>query len=675
MIESFPYFLSIKTLFILLFLKVLHRLYQAYQRSRRLKESLPFPNIPYTVPNPHWYFGHLRAIGSDVVRGQEHLCVTYASPNGISTFWTINRPSLSFLRADDINQVLRYSFHRQHVPSLAFHFKKLLGQHSLIMTVGKEWMSNRAIVQRAFTPASLRDCKIVMCDVSRRFVRSILLTIRRYQRITAVAEDEISDNENVNPDRSAGKWILQDISPLLKSVTIDVFGLAAFGHDFNSTSQGRIQEPLISKSFNFLSDDMVRRTFDLRSRFNPAAQYYYIPTSLNRQFKKENKALRDLLLDVIQKKRLQVQNQEQDKKDRLSMSEGGSIKMKKEKHVDDLLTRLLRVSLSSSSDDKKGGFNLTDEYLSDFLLTLLFAGHDTTCLSLIYALYLLARHPEQEKRCVEEARSVLGWKNTNCHNKESHHNIGAGVSEDDNEDFLLPPAPRRPSSTNKGQDAKEEGEDDDGYVIDSIKELPYTHAVMLESIRLYPPVTNSIRDLGRDMEIEIDGKKTTIHTGTRVFMSFYWIHRHPENFERPAEFLPERWVRWNKEQKRWEERDPDDEIEKEMAKKKIERRDKEKTSNENESDHSKNTATKDSDVSSSNYISPGLRSNLLSFAAGGRSCVGVRFALQETPIILAYFVRDIKAELADEDFELELARSGPNQKPKDGVPMVLSRRF
>eukprot|EP00957_Ditylum_brightwellii_P155712 11854688-Ditylum_brightwellii.AAC.1 len=72
----------------------------------------------------------------------------------------------------------------------------------------------------------------------------------------------------------------------------------------------------------------------------------------------------------------------------------------------------------------------------------LIAGHDTTCLSLIYALYLLVSHPEQEKYCVKEAQSVLGWKNTNCHNKESHNDIGGGVSENDNEDFLLPPAPQ-----------------------------------------------------------------------------------------------------------------------------------------------------------------------------------------------------------------------------------------
>lgn len=47
----------------------------------------------------------------------------------------------------------------------------------------------------------------------------------------------------------------------------------------------------------------------------------------------------------------------------------------------------------------------TDERITEELLTVLFAGHDTTAASISFALYYLARHPEWQERCRQEAAS------------------------------------------------------------------------------------------------------------------------------------------------------------------------------------------------------------------------------------------------------------------------------
>ena len=46
--------------------------------------------------------------------------------------------------------------------------------------------------------------------------------------------------------------------------------------------------------------------------------------------------------------------------------------------------------------------------LSDNLVTMLFAGYDTSSITLTYAFYLMARHPDVAARCRQEVVSVLG---------------------------------------------------------------------------------------------------------------------------------------------------------------------------------------------------------------------------------------------------------------------------
>eukprot|EP00521_Asterionellopsis_glacialis_P017495 CAMPEP_0195308980 /NCGR_PEP_ID=MMETSP0707-20130614/38508_1 /TAXON_ID=33640 /ORGANISM="Asterionellopsis glacialis, Strain CCMP134" /LENGTH=295 /DNA_ID=CAMNT_0040373275 /DNA_START=541 /DNA_END=1425 /DNA_ORIENTATION=- len=294
--------------------------------------------------------------------------------------------------------------------------------------------------------------------------------------------------------------------------------------------------------------------------FNPAAQCYWIPVASNLRHNREIANFRQFLKGIIHKRRVEFEANMTPELRRTSKIKDGS-----------LLDHLIHGSFLEFG-------KADEEYLSDFLITLIYGGFDTSSLSTAYTLYLLAKHPEVEAKCVEEARRVLG---------------------------KFPSVP----------------------CINSAEDLPYCNAVINESLRLYPPVAALIRNLGKDMDLEIDDRQVKIPMNTRVFISLYWSHRYEKNFARAHEFLPERWVQ-KQADGTWKPR----------------------TFDPNEKGEDGNVPAADIN-------------NLLSFSVGGRSCVGERFARRTNPAVLAFFLRSFKAELSNPDYEPTLTRSGPNQIP------------
>jgi cytochrome P450 len=129
---------------------------------------------------------------------------------------------------------------------------------------------------------------------------------------------------------------------------------------------------------------------------------------------------------------------------------------------------------------------MTDEQVRDEALTLFLAGHETMANALTWTWYLLAQHPEVERRLHEE--------------------IDASVAS-------AAPSP------------------------DDFERLPYTRAVLAEALRLYPPVWLVVR---RPIErYAIAGH--VVPPGDLVFLSQYVVHHDPRFFPDPFRFDPERW--------------------------------------------------------------------------------------------------------------------------------------
>jgi cytochrome P450 len=147
---------------------------------------------------------------------------------------------------------------------------------------------------------------------------------------------------------------------------------------------------------------------------------------------------------------------------------------------DDLLSLLLATR-------DENGRPLSSQELRDEVIALLFAGHETTATALSWALWLLAQHPDVENRLLAELQTVLG------------------------------------NST---------------PTIENLTQLPYTKAVIQETLRLYPPAYVQGREVVQDCKIG----GYTLRKGSTVVASHWAMHRDPRFFENPDQFDPNRWL-------------------------------------------------------------------------------------------------------------------------------------
>jgi len=151
----------------------------------------------------------------------------------------------------------------------------------------------------------------------------------------------------------------------------------------------------------------------------------------------------------------------------------------------DILSLLLGVR-----DEAGEGFS--DKEVRDQVMTLMFAGHDTSTSTLTFMMHELARHPDVVARLQQEQDEVLG------------------------------------------------GEPPD---IDRLeREMPYLEMVLDEVLRLYPPAWIGPRRAVRDFEF--GGYR--VKRGTYVNYCSWASHRIPEVFPDPEAFVPERFTRERK---------------------------------------------------------------------------------------------------------------------------------
>ena len=153
---------------------------------------------------------------------------------------------------------------------------------------------------------------------------------------------------------------------------------------------------------------------------------------------------------------------------------------------DDVLAALL-----AARDD--GGTGMTDQQLRDECVTLFLAGHETTALALVHALYLLARHPGIEARFHDEVSAVLG----------------------------------APGHT-----------DPDLPASDAAARLVHTERVLKEAMRLYPPVWA----IGREVRRPFALRSQHFDVGAQLAVSQWVLHRDPRWFPAPERFDPDRWL-------------------------------------------------------------------------------------------------------------------------------------
>jgi len=228
----------------------------------------------------------------------------------------------------------------------------------------------------------------------------------------------------------------------------------------------------------------------------------------------------------------------------------------------DLLQMLVSAVDPEASGAGPGDSRGLDEReVRDQLVTLFLAGHETTSQALTWAFYCLSRAPDAERALHAELDRVLG--------------------------------DREPTYAD-------------------LENLPYTEKVLLEAMRLYPPVHAVVRCASEDTEI--DGWR--VPRGSEVAIWIYMTHRDPSIYPEPEAFRPERF----------------DEAE----------------------------------------ASARPRLAYLPFGAGPRACIGRTFAMVEAKLILATLARRHRLSLAQRN--PVVPRPMITLTPKNGIRMHVERR-
>jgi cytochrome P450 len=135
-----------------------------------------------------------------------------------------------------------------------------------------------------------------------------------------------------------------------------------------------------------------------------------------------------------------------------------------------------------------GADNLSQRERRDNLIGFFIAGHETTALTLTWALYLLGRHRPTLDRVRSEVLAVCG---------------------------------------------------DGPIVYDTLDDLIFTRAVIDETMRLYPPAPL----LNREPQVEVEVLGRTLKPGDAILLNNYVMHRTERLWDKPLLFDPDRFLR------------------------------------------------------------------------------------------------------------------------------------
>jgi cytochrome P450 len=144
------------------------------------------------------------------------------------------------------------------------------------------------------------------------------------------------------------------------------------------------------------------------------------------------------------------------------------------------------LGMLMQAKDRDGGQAMPDRQLAKEILTLVVAGHETTASVLNWTWYLLSQHPAAEERLRQELE-------------------GLAMSE-------FP-------------------------ALDDLPKYAYTQQIIEEAMRLYPPGWLMTRKALKDDRLG----DYFVPAGTEIYISPYLIQRHPQLWEAPDSFNPDRF--------------------------------------------------------------------------------------------------------------------------------------
>ena len=260
-----------------------------------------------------------------------------------------------------------------------------------------------------------------------------------------------------------------DVMPLMTRCTLDVICETAMGVKINA-----LEDPDSDyvKAVTFLGQIMVIRILNVLYWYD----FIFNRTKMGKEHTKNLKILHHFTMNIIKTRKSQmIQNA-----NKTSNDEDKSLGIKEKKAF---LDYLLEENIKNENViDEKG--------IQEEVDTFMFEGHDTTAVSIVWALYLLGLNKTAQNKVHEELDSIFG---------------------DDH---------------------------DRQITTEDISKLKYLECCIKESMRIIPTVFMVGRQVINNLKIG----EYNIPKGTTVNIDFYSLHHDPQQFPQPEKYIPERFL-------------------------------------------------------------------------------------------------------------------------------------
>ena len=474
----------------------------------------------------------------------------------------------------------------------AFFPSSRLAGDGLLVTDGDVWRSQRRLSNPAFRKAAVETYAKAMNEC---------------------IEETIRTRWRTNGER--------DIYEDFNEVTLQVVCRTLFGEDAVGTKGKEIV-------------DSIRVAFEYFAKRSSGIEMIlpeWFPLPSNISFNDAVDRLDNAVYAIIDKRLAEMEEpcfiacatQEMDLLDRLLSASLDDL-------VEDEEDRVLKGAMASSSNDddddavtNNNRNKMSRKQLRDEVMTLIVAGQETSAIVLSWAVAFVAKDESFGERIAKEATEarILASKRLKkipLEKEQEECTIAEEVIDDDDNC-------KEPDSETIIAQTE--------LTFESIKDLPFTEAIILETMRLKPPAyivgrSNSISDVHLD-----ENNKYDIPRGSTILVSPYLAHRDGQYWSKPNEFDPNRWLAL------------DPETNQPYAR----------------------TALR----------GMGYKNTYFPFGAGPRACVGAQFAMLEAIILLACSCEKRRFDLLDDtnDTTNNNNRNAPGGKgggfPKDAAGITL----
>ncbi|WPH02622.1 cytochrome P450 78A3 [Acrodontium crateriforme] len=415
----------------------------------------PLRNVPQP-PNGHWLLGQTRRIVKEPSGMPMREWAETIPNNGLIRYSTWMGERLLVSTPKALGEVLvtkNYDFVKP--PHFTDGLGRILGI-GILLAEGDEHKRQRKNLMPAFAYRHIKNLYPVFWNKSREMVECI--------SAAAKSDEQPKPTQDGEEPHAPGAIEVGDFT---SRATLDIIGVSGMGQDFNA-----LQDPTnkLNRVYReVFNPGRMGRIMQVLGLFIPVWILRLLPVKRNEEMRNANLYIKQVCRDLIAGKRARLEEQ----------------KTRSAVDID-----ILSVALES------GGFS--DEDLVNQMMTFLVAGHETTATAMLWAVYLLCKHPEAQSRLRKEVRSKL-------------------------------------TSLNGEVNAAD------------VDNCAYLNAVCSEVLRVWAPVALTMRVAGKDTSIQ----GQFVPKGMTIILCPWAINTSPELWGEDAkEFKPERWLdaegRYNK---------------------------------------------------------------------------------------------------------------------------------